>query len=177
MATFEIITPDDALRLTQPDRDDDGAIDVDSTRLKQLRDTMYQLPIRDPKRTNPFTKAKKMRYLELIAEGFSLTEACRVIGIGYTTIAHTRKSDPGFDEGCTLAAMIATEPIIARLQAIALHGDPKNMSTVRAAETYLKGVHPAYREARSQQAAIELSRTNPDGTVDRITARANGVPD
>lgn len=150
---------------------------VDGARMQLLRVALENVSIREIRKTIPFTKARKLRYLELISEGFSLTEACKVIGISYTVISHTRKSDPGFDEGCTLAAMIATEPIIARLQAIALHGDPKNMSTVRAAETYLKGIHPAYREARSQQAAIELSRTNPDGTVDRITARANGVPD
>lgn len=170
------VQPDSPTSTELTTDDANEAITVDQARVKALRASLESITIRDTRKPNLFTRERRKRYLDLIAEGFSLTEACRIVGITYTTIAHTRRSDPGFDEACGIAIMIATEPVMARLQAIALHGDPGNMATIRAAEHWLKGVHPAYRDGRSQ-AAVELSRTNPDGTVDRIRATANGIPD
>lgn len=170
------LQPDSPTSTELAESDAHEATTVDQARILALRASLESITLRDAKLRIPFTKERKKRYLELISEGFSLTEACRIIGITYTTIAHTRKSDDAFDQAHQIATLIATEPVLARLQAIALHGDPGSMATVRAAETYLKGMHPAYRDGRSQ-AAIELSRTNPDGTVDRIRATANGIPD
>lgn len=154
---------------------EDEAIDVDSPRSVDLS-VAIGLAISgaaDPPKT--FDKRRRRAFIEALAAGATFSEAAAAVGITANRIHHVKAEDPKFAEACALAIEAGADPVLGRMQAIARFGKAESMATVRAAEVYLKAVHPAFRDARA--ASVTISRTHPDGSVDRIQAKANGIPE
>jgi len=113
----------------------------------------------------------------LLADGLTVTQAAQRIGVPPSTIAHLRRRSEEFDIACVEAMEIASEEVTARLREIALTGDSENLSTIRAAETYLKGTNRNYRLPDKRSAKASITRRDLDGTEYTISASANGIPD
>lgn len=155
------------------ENDDSTAIDVDAERALSLRAAVETA--QNGVLTRPsFDKRRRRLFIEYLAEGLSQSQAARQVGASNSYIWQLRKAQPEFDEACMAAIEIGTDPIVERFTAIALHGNPESMATVRAGEVVLKGRNAAYRD---KGGSVRLERRHPDGTVDRISAGSNGIPD
>lgn len=153
--------------------EDVPAINVDEERRLSLRDAVVQA--QNGLLTRPaFDKRRRKAFIELLAAGLTASQACRQVGISAVYVAKLRRDDPTFDDAVMTAIEIGTDPIVERFTAIALHGEPTSMATVRAGEVVLKGRNAAYRD---KGGSVRLERRHPDGTVDRISAGSNGIPD
>lgn len=153
--------------------DDSPAIDVDYERSLTLRDAI-QLAGIDASTRQAFTKKRRQHLIELLAQGLSLSAASREVGVSNVYVSQLRRTQPAFDEAVTAAIELGTDPVADRMVAIALHGNPESMATVSAAKLVLQGRNAAYRD---KGGSVRLERRHPDGTVDRISAGSNGIPD
>lgn len=104
----------------------------------------------------------------------TFSAAARQVGLTASYLHSLRRQDAAFDEACVSAVELGTDPVVERLTAIALHGDPGAMATVRAAETVLKGRNAAYRD---RGGSVRMERKDADGNVWRLSAGTNGIPD
>lgn len=154
---------------------DDEAIDVDSPRLEGLSVAIREAQIGASSPRNAFTKARRRLFIEVLASGATISEAARAAGVTPGYIHVLKRNDEHFAEAVALALQAGTDPLIGRAAAIGLHGDPGSMATVQAIKLVLQANHPAFRDSRA--AGVSISRTHPDGTVDRLSASANGIPD
>ena len=104
----------------------------------------------------------------------TISQAAQRIGMTPTTIHRARRESPEFDDAVIAAIEIGTDPVVERFVAIAMHGNPESMATIRAGEVVLKGRNAAYRD---RGGSVRMEKRDPDGTTYRISASANGVPD
>lgn len=151
------------------------AIDVDGPRALALREAISLSNLSASTPREPFTKARRRLFLEIVGTGATISEAARAAGVSTSYIYHLKRNDEAFAEAVALALQAGTDPLIGRAAAIGLHGDPGSMATVQAIKLVLQANHPAFRDSRA--AGVSISRTHPDGTVDRLSASANGIPD
>lgn len=149
------------------------AIDVDAERERSLS-AATALALNSVVSRATLDRKRRKIVVELLASGLTIAQAARQVGLSSYQVHAARRSSPEFDEACTIAIELGTDPIVERFQAIALHGNPESMATIRAGEVVLKGRNRAYND---KGGSVRLERRHPDGTVDRITAGANGIPD
>lgn len=154
---------------------DQFAIDDQSARVEALR---AALPEALKSTVQPRIQADSQRravVLALIAEGASIAEAARSVGLTPAQVHHIRRTEPKFAEAVALAIQCAQDPVIARLQSVALHGRSDSISTIRAAEQYLRATgHPSFQPPIPR---VTMSKTLPDGSVAALTVSAGGIPD
>jgi hypothetical protein len=146
-------------------------IDVDAERAQALSVIVARAINSAPTRVT-LDRRRRKELVSLLAEGLTLTAAARAIGMSTRTIAHERQHNSEFDHAVTDAIELGCDAILGRVQAIAMHGDPKSMATVRAAEVYLQGNHPNYRKSPGT-AGVRLTRQGPDGSTQIIEASSN----
>ncbi len=109
-----------------------------------------------------------------IAEGCSIAEAARSVGLTPAQIHHLRRTDEGFGAACEIAIQCAQDAVTARLHGIALHGRGDSMATVRAAEQYLRATgHPSFQPPRAPK--VTMTRVGPDGAKAILTVGTDGV--
>jgi hypothetical protein len=94
--------------------------------------------------------------LDAIAEGYSISSACKVLGIRPNDVLRHAAQDEEFALALQIARDISAEPIEERLQDIALNGDPNSVTTVRAAEILLKGKSDRYNRRFSTSTQVDL---------------------
>lgn len=153
--------------------DDTPAIDVDAERAKSLS-VALQLAENSAITRVTLDKRRRKRVIEYLAAGLSISQAAQRIGMTPTTIHRARRESPEFDDAVIAAIEIGTDPVVERFVAIAMHGNPESMATIRAGEVVLKGRNAAYRD---RGGSVRMEKRDPDGTTYRISASANGVPD
>ena len=149
------------------------AIDVDEERKRSLS-VALELAENSVSNRVSLDKRRRKRLIEHLAAGLTVSQACRRIGMAPTTVYAARRASPEFDDACQAAIEIGTDPIVERFQAIAMHGEPTSMATIRAGEVILKGRNAAYRD---RGGSVRMEKRDPDGTTYRISASANGIPD
>ena len=120
------------------------------------------------------TKQRREAVLMAIAEGCSIAEAARSVGLTPAQIHHLRRTDEGFGTACEIAIQCAQDAVTARLHGIALHGRGDSMATVRAAEQYLRATgHPSFQPPRAPK--LTMTRVGPDGAKAILTVGTDGV--
>ena len=154
--------------------DDNEAIDVDAERRASLSDAIDKALMNAPSARPTFNKQRRKAFIELLAAGLTFSQSARTVGLTASYLHHLRRLDPAFDEACVSAIELGTDPVVERLTAIALHGDPGSMATVRAAETVLKGRNAAYRD---RSGSVRIERRDADGNTWKLSAGTSGIPD
>ena len=96
------------------------------------------------RRGTPFSRDRQTMFLELVAQGYPTKRAAEEVGCSWRHVFHHLAKNKELKAEYEEARDQATGAIEFRLQSIALHGDPTNMATVRAAEVYLKGQSRRY---------------------------------
>ena len=120
------------------------------------------------------TKQRREAVLMAIAEGCSIAEAARSVGLTPAQIHHLRRTDEGFAAACEIAIQCAQDAVTARLHGIALHGRGDSMATVRAAEQYLRATgHPSFQPPKAPK--VTMTRIGPDGGKAILTVGTDGV--
>lgn len=131
--------------------------------------------IQTPFAHSPIARAN---FVKLLTEGMTISAAAQRTGTTSWAIANLRRNHPEFDQCVHDAIELGTEAVQERLREIALTGDMKDMTTVRAAEIFLKGTHSAYRPPNNpRRASARITRTDADGNTYTISATADGIPD
>ena len=153
--------------------EDFPAIDVDEERARSLSAAL-QLAENSAITRVTLDKRRRKRVIEYLAAGLTISQAAQRIGMTPTTIHRARRESPEFDDAVIAAIEIGTDPVVERFVAIAMHGNPESMATIRAGEVVLKGRNAAYRD---RGGSVRMEKRDPDGTTYRISASANGVPD
>jgi len=155
---------------------DSNANDAESARAARLREALQLATFSAPVTLAESPKLRQT-FIRLLADGLTVSAAARRIGVVPSTIAHLRRRSEDFDIACTEAIEIASEAVLERLRNLALTGNGENLTTVRAAEIYLKGTNRRYQLPDKRSAKASITRRDLDGTEYTISASANGIPD
>jgi len=107
-------------------------------------------------RPGPLSHEQAEALLDAIAEGMSISQACRALGIRPNEVLRHAAMDEEFALALHIARDLSAEPIEERLSDIALNGDPTSMATVRAAEILLKGKSDRYNRRFSTSTQVDL---------------------
>jgi hypothetical protein len=101
-----------------------------------------------PRRKRPLaklTRREKEEYLLLVSAGLSQAQACQLLGIWQQAVEQATRDDPSFRAALEGALEQRLEEVEERLRQIALYGDTRAMTTVRAAETLLRARYRSLR--------------------------------
>ena len=153
---------------------DSFVIDDESARFQALRAALPEALRTASKPRIQATKQRREAVLMAIAEGCSIAEAARSVGLTPAQIHHLRRTDEGFGTACEIAIQCAQDAVTARLHGIALHGRGDSMATVRAAEQYLRATgHPSFQPPKAPR--VTMTRVGPDGAKAILTVGTDGV--
>ena len=153
--------------------DDNEAIDVDAERRESLSVAIQMAISGADTQRKSFDRKRRRAFIELLAAGLTFSQAARRVGMTASYLHSLRRQEPAFDEACVAAIELGCDPVVERLQAIALHGKAESMATVRAAEILLQK-HPEYRRSGG---SVRMEKRDADGNVWRLSAGTNGIPD
>lgn len=104
-------------------------------------------------RAVPVTKERREAFLTALRAGIKVSAAARYAGCSERGMYRLRASDEAFAKEWTEAWEASIEALEDRLEAIAFDGKMDSMSTVRAAETLLRGRSKRYQIGPGAQAA------------------------
>jgi len=113
-------------------------------------------------------------FLVGLSVGFPIDIASALAGHTPSAFYRRRQRDQDFRQQWVDAVEQSTEPILQRLEEVAL-SDAPSMVTVRAAEAVLKARHPALRPAKDTQPRTIMIERDPASGVERSVTIVGGV--